>query len=75
MAEFHVQVTVRLELGASFTIKAKSQQAAEEKAANIIEEGSLEIASWTPAKQSEKLPDIEWSESSQDTELDSVEEA
>lgn len=71
MPEFQVQVTLRLEAGCSFTVKAKDEQAAQEKAEKIVKR--MSIKSWEGYPTD--LDNIEWVESDQDAELDYVEEA
>lgn len=74
MKTYSVSVTIRMELGATFTVKAKSQEAAERKAEEIVKSGEFGIGSWAGTKATEALEDIEMVEADQSHELDCVEE-
>jgi hypothetical protein len=73
MPAFNVAVRVRLEATAEFEIKAKNEEAANEKAQALIDAGEIAITNWD-VKESKKL-EVAWDESDQTAEIDAVDEA
>ena len=70
MKTYQVNLTVRLELSATATVRARNQDDAEKKAEALA--GNVLIGSWKPAD--ECPPDVEWDETDQTVEVESVEE-
>jgi hypothetical protein len=68
MPSYTVTVSVKLEATATFSFRAKTQEAAEEKAAAIASE--LCILRWDGTGDP---AGVEWEEISQETEVDAVE--
>jgi hypothetical protein len=68
--EFEVSVTVRLEVAGTFTLKAKNQEEAEKKAEHLLSE--LEIVKWEVSPIESAA--IDWEETEQTAEVESVEE-
>jgi hypothetical protein len=75
MPEFSCQITVRLETGVRFTLKAKDEEAAREKVEQMIEAGAFELASFSWPKKTEALPDFEAALGEQAATADAIEEA
>jgi len=70
MKTYQVNMTVRLELSATATVRARNQDDAEKKAEALA--GNVLIGSWKPADECPS--DVEWDETDQTVEVESVEE-
>ena len=70
MKTYQVNMTVRLELSATATVRARNQDDAEQKAGALA--GNVLVGSWKPADGCP--PDVEWDEVDQSVEVESVEE-
>ena len=70
MKTYQVNMTVRLELSATATVRARNQDDAEKKASALA--GNVLVGSWKPAD--ECPADVEWDEVDQTVEVESVEE-
>jgi hypothetical protein len=68
--EFEVSVTVRLEVAGTFTLKAKNQEDAQKQAEQLVSE--LEIVKWEVSPIESAV--IDWEETEQTAEVESVEE-
>ena len=72
MAEFNVVVTVRLEVSATFPLKARNEEAAEEKAQKLAEHMGLQT--WEGIDPP-GVTEVEWEETNCTAEVEVVEEA
>jgi hypothetical protein len=70
MPDFNVIVTLRLEVGASLTVKAKDEETATEKVQKMIDEGKIGFKSW----EGMESKGVEYDEADQTIEIDSVDE-
>lgn len=70
---FSVAVSVTLQISGTFDLKAKNQEAAEEKAQELINDGTIAVGIWTMTTTTNKL-NGEWEQTEETVELDSVDQ-